>query len=174
MSYPFKDLKYDVINVTSHGPRNGKTTVVGHIALESGKVAYSTSSIVAEEMIWRGYFPDLTVEQMVKDRLIDPQKYRAELIEVGLSMNKFGIFPSVIALSRGFNIIEGARVAAEVVGLQNACKMVNMSLCHIHLVRDSDIKDSTQSDELAKLADHVIDNKSTLQDLFNKINKLVF
>lgn len=174
-----RKLKFDIVKVTSSTPRNGKTTVVEYLSKETELPYCSTSSIVAEEMIKRYVddFPGLTVEKIITDRKIDPEKYRAQLIETGLNLNKYGLFPSVFALARGFNIIEGARVPQELIGLRNACKMNFLSLCHIHIVRDmkeKTVKDSTQSEKLFALADHIVYNEGTVEELYQIIDQLVF
>lgn len=167
-------LNYIVI-ITASGPRTGKTTVMNYICRQTELFGCSTSDIVIQEYIKKlGPSSKLTLNQIKNERLKNPEKYRKELIEVGAWLNDQSIYPSSLAVDMGYRVIEGARISDEVIYAKLNAHSKKLTCRHLHIRSDrSDVKDSTKPD-LINWADIVIDNNGTLEELCDKVDKVVF
>lgn len=170
----YNKLISDIVFITASGPQSGKTTAMMYLSRMTGAAGISTSDIVTEEFIKQKQKSNLTVSQIKKERLKDPNKYRKELIDIGIEMNRAGIYPSSIAVERGYAIIEGARRSDEIVDAILTAHKKRNTVKHVHIVSNrTDIKDSTDPQSLYRWANIIIENNGTLDSFYKSLDKLL-
>lgn len=156
--------------ITSNGPQVGKTTAAKFFSEKLSMPYKSTSDIVAEEVAKN---LGTTAEHIREARRMDSEAYRAELIATGKSLCDTGRYPCLLAFTKGFNIIEGARWENDAAAAHNLCNSPNARFEHIHIEGNVIKKDSTQASELAALATIVIENFGTLEQFQESLDTVL-
>ena len=170
---PLKIAPDQVFFVIATRKQSGKSTAAKILAKFTGAKEIGTSAIINEIV---EHEHDLPAGTIARARATDPEAYRPELIATGDLMDAQGRTVGVVALERGYRIIEGIRRTAElrkaIAYAQSHSSVPPYVICLEN--PDSSIPaDNTEADGLRALADVVIPNNpkaGTLDELETRLH----
>jgi hypothetical protein len=163
--------------VISPYPRAGKSTAARMLATIIDGRSIGTSDVIAEVVEAERALAPGTIRAA---RDINPEDWRPELIAKGDWMADNGLTPGVVAVQRGYHVVEGVRRAAElsrtIAVVEQETGRRPLVVCLIKPLADGEAgppSDNTEAAGLLALADVTVINDATLDDLRARLVDIV-
>ena len=151
--------------IVSGRPRSGKTTVCAIVAALIGAMPVESSSMVTWPIEQAMGLERGTIE---RERLIDAERYRPEMIKVANAMAAEGNSPGLLCVKAGHRLIDGMRRVSEVEDSQAEARSRGLIPVVLFVENPKDlarVNDNTESAGLRRIANAIIVNDSTVEEL---------
>ena len=148
-----------IVFIVGASPQSGKTEASRIVARLLDTPAVGTSDVI-NEMLEKDL--NLAAGTIRADRDRNPDKWRPELVAKGNWMADNGLTAGILALQRGYRVIEGVRRASELKEAIGYARSISglrpIVLCLIDPNAPARVNDNTEGESLIALSDRLIEN----------------
>jgi single-stranded-DNA-specific exonuclease len=149
-----------IVFIVGASPRSGKTEASRIVSRLLDTPAIGTSDVI-NEILEKDL--DLAPGTIRTDRDRNPDKWRPELVAKGNWMADNGLTAGILALQRGYRVIEGVRRAGELKEAIGYARSISglrpIVLCLLDPDAPARVNDNTEGESLIALSDRLIENR---------------
>ena len=108
---------------------------------------------------------------IARERALDHDRYRAELVALGDEMAERGELPGVLCVEAGFRVIDGIRREHELAATRDAARAKGWRTLILCVERPGQQRtDNTEAEALRRAADLMLLNDGSLDDLRRRVD----
>ena len=154
--------------IVALAPQSGKSTVAALVAERLGTPWRASSAPVIERL--EGEL-GLAPGTIARERALDHDRYRAELVALGDEMAERGELPGVLCVEAGFRVIDGIRREHELAATRDAARAKGWRTLILCVERPGQqLTDNTEAEALRRAADLMLLNDGSLDDLRRRVD----
>ena len=154
--------------IVALAPQSGKSTVAALVAERLQTPWRASSAPVIERL--EGEL-GLAPGKIARERVLDHDRYRAELVALGDEMAERGELPGVLCVEAGFRVIDGIRREHELAATRDAARAKGWRTLILCVERPGQqLTDNTEAEALRRAADLMLLNDGSLDDLRRRVD----